>query len=521
MRLFTFTCLAIILSFTLAMPAFGQEEAKGANDTKKAEAGDQVKTAKLTKEDIAAFEPLLIKYLNAEKSDDKINFQGVLLKAMEDYSEKNKVSSPVADVEAWLGMFGRHNAVSLGKRKVYGTGRIKTEEFTLSSKGEHLLYEYSIYVPKDYDPAKSWPVLLCLHDKEAKDLGKSYIKKVWHGTKESKALCDQFIMIVPHIPNKLPRKKVKVVIGGKKTSVKTSSKKIDWFNSYHLRSMVLPLHELRKTYNCDPTRIFIEGVGEGADAALALAAMTPGRFAGVIARHGKLRDPKLIKGLQFTPTLFMMRDGGIFSEGAGAESWKMIEEESKGETKYTSLQVETFPTLGKNKKPTLKMLANQATDPILEANGMIAEFLTKHSMDPAPKEIRITSNNRIFRSHALLKVTEHDIAEGKILDCRAKFDREKNTVELTGENFYRVSLFLNDTVLDLSKPIQILVNGRQVDARVPDRSAKRMLRTFDKSRTDFHRALTSLIVVPRFSLEAEKKDDKEKKDDAKSDDAKK
>lgn len=514
MRLFIFTCLVSFFCLAMTPCVMAQDNAKkdDANakkaDAEPKKAETQNKNAKLSEADVAAFEPLLAKYLNEEDGKPKSEAQEQLLKAMEDYSEKNKVSSPVADVDAWLGMFKRYNAEVYSKKKVYATGRIKTEEFTKSAKGEHYVFEYSLFVPKDYDRTKAWPVLVCLHDEDAKGLGKSYIKKVWQTTKESKALCEQFIILAPHFPERLARKKIKVVVGGKRTSVKTTAKKISWLNNYYLQSIIFSLHEVRKEYNCDPTRIFLEGVGAGGDAALTLAAMTPGRFAGVISRHGKLRDPELLNGLQFTPSMFLMREESKFAKGDGGAFWTKLKEAEAGKDKFTALQLETFPTLGK-KKPSLKMLADQSSEPLYDANAKIAEFLTKHSIDPAPKQIRIVSNNRLFRAHAYLRVMDHDIAEGKILDCIAKFDREKNTVELTGSGFSRVNLFLNDSILDLSKPIQVLVNGKQVDARVPDRSASRMLKTFDNANLDYHRAITSLLAVPLFSLEPEKTEKKE------------
>ncbi len=498
-----FICPLILAFFccVAALPTFAQNE-ESKEETK------APNKAKLSQEDIAYFEPLLRAYLDAEGRADIAEAKASILQAMDDYAEKNKVSSPVADYQAWVDMFGRYNKETFTRKKVYATGRIKTEQFVLSRNGDHYLYEYSVFVPRDYDPAKSWPVLLCLHDKEAKGLGKGYIQKVWQGTKESKLLCENFIIIVPHIPKKLLKKKIKVTIAGKKTSVKSTVKRLDWFNSYHLWAMVLPLVEMRKNYNCDPTRIFIEGVGDGADAALSLAAMMPGRFAGVIARHGKLRTPRLLTGLQHTPTLILAREEGKFAKGPGKEFLEIANEATKGDVQYDSLEVVKFPSLGK-KKISLKKLANQKVDPILEANEQIATYLTKHVLDPNPKKVRITSNNRVFRLHPLLKVTEHDIAAGNILDCIATFDKEKNTVELTGENFYGVSLFISDAVLDLSKPVQVLVNGRQVDARIPDRNAAKMLSTFRNAKTDFHRAMTCNIVVPRFTLEVEEDEKKE------------
>ncbi len=502
--------LPIVFVLVLIASATVPSKAQEANaEDKKAANVPAPEVAKLSKEDIAKFEPMLGEYLDAKNSGESKLKLSALVKALEDYSEEKKVSSPVADVKAWADMFGRYNQASFAKRKVYATGRIKTELFRLFRNGEHYAYEYSFYVPKDYDPNKSWPVLLCLHDKGAKNLGVGYIRKLWQN-KEYKALCEKFIIIAPHLPAKLPKRKMKIKVGKKSRRIMTSSKRLKWFNNYHLLSILMPLYEIRKSYNCDPTRIFIEGVGEGADAAVTLAAVSSGKFAGVISRHGKLREPRLMTGLQHTPSLFLMREGGPFSKGSGKEFIDLVKAASNGETKYDSLQVEVVPKLGGKKLP-LRMYAYQATDPLMDANPKVAEFIGKHVLNPYPKTVRITTNTSVFKSHGLIKITADDIAAGEIVDCVAKFDREKNTVELTGSHFFKVTLFLNDLVLDLSKPVQVLVNGKIVDARVPVRDPAFMFRTFNRSKTDFHLTMTALIRVPEFNWKEEKKPDDAKK----------
>ncbi len=470
------------------------------------------KKAKLSDEDLAFFEPLLTSYMDTTRgTPEEEAAMEALLKAMEEYSERNKVSTPVADDQAWGRLFKRYIDAAYRKKKSSGAGRVKTETYILPRKGEYYGFEYSVLVPKSYDASRSWPLLISLHDAGAKDLGKGYIKKVWQGTKESKALCENFIILAPHLPDRLASRKVKLKKNGKTRRITTSTARVKWFNTYQLLSVFMPLIEVRRNFNVDPTRIFVEGVGEGADLAVTLAAVSSGKFAGLISRHGRLHDEELVVGLQHTPSLFFVREDGAFAKSSkGRKFIELLDSLKNGDTSYDSLIVEKLPPAGKKKLPS-KLMANQNTDPMLEVNARVAAFMKEHTLSLTPKEIRITSNHVAFRSHAFLKVTAHDIAAGQLLDCIARFDREKNTVELTGKNFFGVSLFLNDSVLDLSRPVQVLVNGKVVEARVPDRSPSRMLSWFHKTPTDYHLVRTSLLVVPRFTLDEEKKEGEEEK----------
>ena len=470
--------------------------------------------AVLTEEDVAKFEPMLTTFLGEEDPGKLREARVALLGAMDRYAESKKVSTPAADDAKWRDMLGRYHKAYFTKKRAFATGRLKTEMLTLDRNGEHFAIEYSIHVPKSYDGSKSWPVLLCLHD-DGKKLGKNYLQKVWL-TREHKDLVDKFILVAPHIPEKLLKKKIKIKVNNKSKRVETSPKRVKWFERYHLWSMVLPLYEVRKEYNCDPTRIFVEGVGKGGDAALTLAAMSPGRFAGVISRHGRFKDSELVAGLTGCPTLVIKRAGGRLDKGSGQEFWKSLEAAAQDGT-MPGLVLEALPA--PEGKLKMKDMAGQETDPVLVANSKVAAFIADNALEAYPKEVRVVSNHRAFRSHPLVKVVRHDILQGKLLDCQVRFDREKNRIELTGSAFYKVSFFLNDSILDLGKPVEILVNGKLVDARVPDRDPEHMLKSMKSGWLSPHQVFTSVLTTSSFTLEPEEKkegEDAEKKEGGES-----
>ncbi|KAA3608040.1 MAG: hypothetical protein DWQ01_13250 [Planctomycetota bacterium] len=68
-------------------------------------------------------------------------------------------------------------------------------------------------------------------------------------------------------------------------------------------------------------------------------------------------------------------------------------------------------------------------------------------------------------------------SNGKPASLTVKVDRASNTINLTGEKVYKVNLFLNDAIVDLSKPINIVRNNKPYQYEAA-RSVGRILESF-------------------------------------------
>lgn len=53
--------------------------------------------------------------------------------------------------------------------------------------------------------------------------------------------------------------------------------------------------------------------------------------------------------------------------------------------------------------------------------------------------------------------------EGSVAKINVKADRASNTITIDAENVYQVDLYLNDQIVDLSKPIKIVRNGQEIE----------------------------------------------------------
>lgn len=445
----------------------------------------------LSAEEMGALAPLLETLLSDPK--DRSAFEkldGEIAKF-----ETEKGWSPLGDPEAWRKAFEQHFYEGIKKDRVSGTGRPQEDVVLVEVKGELFAFEYSYIVPRGYDHEKRWPVLLCLHD-EGSD-GDSYLRKLWQAAKEDKELCEGFILVAPNIREKTLDKKYR--------EGKSVERRIQWLDVNYLRSVLLPLNEIRKRFHCDPEKIFIEGVGTGADAALELAALAPGRFAGVIDRHGVLRDEKILPGLQGTNLLVVSRaEGPNYDKKAKQQPFFEVLKKAKedGQIDFELAEAEKVDRL------TAKQKADQDTDPVLEQNAAVADFIGRVKLDPYPARVRIVNGPNGFKSHPLVKITSHEVTEDNYLDFSLRFDRAKNRIEVTGKAFFKFTVFLNDQILDLDRPIEVSINGVTLENRTATRSTKQMVSDMVGQPVNYHQVLPGLLLVevPDEQVKEEPKD---------------
>ncbi len=472
---------------TAAAPQEGEKPEADAEEAKAAaapEAAAQDENAllvpenRLSEKDVKELEPLLTAILGDPQERRAFDAFAEKIEAF----EKEKGWSPLGDPETWRVIFERHFYESIRKDRVSGTGRVQSNEVLVQIKGELFAYEYNYIVPRGYDHEKRWPVILCLHDEDSD--GSTYLKKIWQASKADKDLCEGFILVAPDLREKTLEKKYR--------EGRSVERRVEWFDANFLRSILLPLSEIRQRFHCDPTAIFIEGVGTGADAAIELAAMAPGRFAGVISRHGGLRDMKLLPGLEGAKILAVARAEGPFYEDKTPQKALMeafVKARDEKVIDFELAEIEKIDRL------TPKLRAGQKIDPIIDGNAAIADFVSRVRLDPYPTTLRIVNGPTGFKSHPLVRIFSHDISEDDYLDFRLRFDRSKNRIEVSGKAFFGFTVFLNDQILDLDKPIEVTVNGITLDNRTADRSTKQLVTDMTGKPTDYHQVLPGLIKI--------------------------
>jgi predicted peptidase len=134
--------------------------------------------------------------------------------------------------------------------------------------------KYLLYLPKDYDGKKSWPVLLFLHGAGERGDNLDVVKK--HGPPK---LIDggkqfPFIVVSPQCPNG------------------------HWWEPSELGML---LDEIVEKYKVDQDRIYLSGLSMGGFGTWTLAAQTPQRFAAIVPICGG-GDPTKARRIAHIPT---------------------------------------------------------------------------------------------------------------------------------------------------------------------------------------------------------------------------
>lgn len=198
-----------------------------------------------------------------------------------------------------------------------------------------------------------------------------------------------------------------------------------------IASVMLTLRDLRTRYAVDFDRIYLVGRESGVAAAVSLAAKFPQVFAGVIGRSGDVGEtpPDNFRAL---PTFFA---------GAGAQA-ATFEEKAKA--------------LGYD-NCTLK---SDGTD----ADAIA--WMNAHPRQGNPAKLTLVPGRPIPVRAYWLRIPPTDTGSAQV-KIEASIDRATNTVTVDGSGVRQVTLMFNDILVDLDKPLTVVLNGTRQEVVVP------------------------------------------------------
>lgn len=208
---------------------------------------------------------------------------------------------------------------------------------------------------------------------------------------------------------------------------------------------MLTFRDLRDTYAMDSDRVFLLGMENGVPAAMSLGSKFPHLFAGVIGQAG---DAGEVGFANFRNLPVLLQGAGLqaetFKEGADAAEHGNCELRPAATTAEMWAWAEAHPRVSNPNKVTLALGA------------------------PIP--------NKAY----WIEVPSTD---GVGLTIHAEADREANKITVTGTGVPSVTLFLNDELVDLSRPLTIVLNGVEQTTMIP-RSLDDMLSLLKRGTSD-------------------------------------
>lgn len=279
---------------------------------------------------------------------------------------------------------------------------------------------FACFMPKTYDPRRGGPLPLLLTVPDAGEDPIAHLNTHWSDA----ALRGGAILIAVQMGTD-------VTVWGKLGTKDAPGGVISVMNA-----LGIALRE----FAIDLNHVFLAGAGKGYTAAEAAAASYPHLFAGLIAVGDvSSENPVALGNFRSTPTLLIQG-----KDGAKAIETKIGE---LGFGNCTALPegsgADAFPWMGKNKRVAYP---TQITFAPISDNAKRAHWISLEGLQ---------------------------VAESPRIE--AKVDRESNTITVDAQKVEDLVIYLNDTLVDLDKPVRFVINGNAQEQTVP-RNAVEMVR---------------------------------------------
>lgn len=268
---------------------------------------------------------------------------------------------------------------------------------------------YYVRGPKSYRRATPVPLLIIVPD--AQQRIPEMLREDW--LEEGTGIEDEFLIVAPYMPKDVERW---TMMG-------------DTGKPGGVDRILQVFKHVTEEWNVDTERVFLCGMEDGVAAALRIAALYPDRFAGVVGIAG---DPleEAVENFANLPVLMV----------AGADRATTLARDAEGRSWS---HIETRPNAD---------------------SGEIYEWLRGRTRTAHPQEIYYVPHESFAREAYWIRVIGADPDRNPSVHAVA--NRETNTVTIEGTGIRQVVLFYTDRVLDLDRPVTVVIGDAKHEHRV-------------------------------------------------------
>lgn len=292
-------------------------------------------------------------------------------------------------------------------------------------------FRYGLYVPLNYESSHSYAVVICLHG--AGFTGDAYLER-WQTR-----LGEKYILACPTLPQG------------------------NWWSREAADVVLATLHAVQARYRIDPDRVFLTGMSNGGIGVYLIGSHYAPLFAGLAPMAGGLDDVLL-------PFLQNLRHTSVYVIHGTQDQVMPVELSRTIAQELTRLG---YPFTYREHDRT-HPVAGGHYFPREELPDLVAWF-DSHRRAPLPKTITVVRDATHLSSFAWVRIDSTDrIAafSDNLVDRRddmiknriyAKLEAEitgPNRIEIRAERVRRYSLFFNQDLIDLEKPITVVTNGQ-------------------------------------------------------------
>ena len=307
------------------------------------------------------------------------------------------------------------------------TGMLPDEQIIVRGQA----YPLSLSIPTAYRPSQRVGLVVCLHG--AGFTGDAYLER-WQGR-----LGNGYILACPTYP-----------YGA-------------WFTRRAEELVLATIQDLRRRYHVDPDRMFLTGMSNGGIGAWLIGMHHAPLFAGIAPMAAGLDGPLM-------PFLANLRNTPIYMIH-GEKDQVMPVELSRSISR--ELEMLGYPHVYREHQGEHPHAGGHYF-PKEELPDLVA-WLKNQRRDPLPTRLTVVRDASHFQSFSWLRLDATDRIAAFSDDLVDKSDERiarreyarldasivgANRIEVRAERVRRYSLFLNDRLIDLSKPITVITNGQ-------------------------------------------------------------
>ena len=292
-------------------------------------------------------------------------------------------------------------------------------------------YPLALSIPLTYQPSKGYALVLCLHG--AGFTGEAYLER-WQAR-----LGEDYILACPTYP-----------AGA-------------WFTRQAEDVALATIHQVRRRYHIDPDRIFLTGMSNGGIGAWLIGMHHASLFAGIAPMASGLDEVLMpfLANLKHTPVYIIH----------GAKDQVMPVELSQSISR--ELTALGYPHVYREHQREHPMAGGHFFP--REELPALVQWFDHQRRNPAPSSLTLVREASHFQSFGWMRIDATDPIAAFSDDLVSKRDdniKQKryarltaavaapNRIEVTTESVRRYSLFLNDQLIDLAKPVTVITNGQ-------------------------------------------------------------
>lgn len=314
--------------------------------------------------------------------------------------------------------------------------------------GKDYVATSAIWTPKKYTPKSKYPLLLCIPDPDEKP--EAHLNDHWMHSE----LRDSVILVAVDMPDGIKH------WGGLGEAGSHD-------NAGGAGVLLATFAEVRDNFAIDFDQVFLAGRGAGVAAAMNIANLFPDRFCAIIGRTGDAAEvaPENLSNL---PCFFagggkLANDFSALGEGDNRAE-RVFKPDGKVEDIWAWMQ-------------TVRRRSN-------------------------PEEVSLVPGVPFPYKAYWTEVPAGEYTSTAKLSARA--DRASNTITIKATGIESVTVFLNDTLVDLDKPVKVICNGASHEDKIP-RNFNSMMEQIYKGRSDPGRLYTAWKVydIPAAAKDAE------------------